>query len=78
MVNYLYDVCEVNFDYLAVGALHLDAGFCERLRGLHTAHYATYARAVACYYLHVVFAVKRLQCCEGFCYFHLIFYHAFF
>ena len=23
MVNYLYDVCEVNFDYLAVGALHL-------------------------------------------------------
>ncbi len=73
MINYLYDVREVNFDYLAVGAFHLDAGFGERLRGLHAAHYAAHARAVACDYLYVVFAVKRLQCCECFGYFHQVF-----
>ena len=58
----VYDLCdgrEGDFDDLAVGALNLDAGRCQRLCGLHAADDAAYAVAVRCDDFDVVFAVKR-------------------
>lgn len=73
MIHYLFDRRERYFDDLAVAALYLDAGCCERLRHLHAADYAAYAIAVRRDNLNVVLAVERAQGCEGFCYFHYLF-----
>jgi hypothetical protein len=67
------DAGEGYFDYLAVGAFHFEAGLGERLRGLHAADYAPHAAAVVCDYLYVVFPVKGLERCKGFCNFHFFF-----
>jgi hypothetical protein len=70
MVYDFDDVGEGYFDDFAVGALHFDAGLGESLRGLHAADYAAHTAAVFGHYLYIVFAVERLQCCQGFCNFH--------
>jgi len=51
-----------NLHYLAVGALHLDAGSGECLSCFHAANDAADALSVDCNDLNIVFAIKRLQC----------------
>jgi hypothetical protein len=67
------DSGEGDFDYLAVGALDLDARRGQCLSGFHAADDAAHAVTVRCYDLDVVFAVERAQGCEGFGDFHYLF-----
>lgn len=71
MVDYFDDVGEGNFDDVAVGALHFDARFGERLRHLHAADNAAHACAVGGDDFYVVFGVERLQGGESFGDFHV-------
>ena len=61
---------ERNLHDLTVRNLDLDAGSREGLSRLHAANRTTHPPAVRCNDLYVVFAVKRLQRCECFGYFH--------
>lgn len=71
VVDYFDDVGEGNFDDVAVGALHFNARFGERLSHLHAADNAAHACAVGGDDLYIIFGVKRLQCGESFGDFHL-------
>jgi hypothetical protein len=76
----VYDFVNVrkrDFDNLAVGAFHLERGRCQGLRSSHAADDAAHMLAVERDYLYVVFAIERLEGCEGFGYFHLIPYFLF-
>src|SRR5215216_5273216 len=56
--------------YLPVRDFHLYAGCGEGLGGLHTPHCPPHPPAVRRDDLHVVLAIKRLECCECFGNFH--------
>ncbi len=60
------------FDDLAVGHFHLEARRRQCLCSLHAADDAAHAIAVRGNDLYVVLTVERLECCEGFGYFHFI------
>lgn len=72
MVNNFDDVEERNLDDFAVGTFDFDAGRGERLRRFHTADDAAHAAAVLRNDFNIILAVKRLEGCEGFSYFHCI------
>jgi hypothetical protein len=55
---------------LTVRTKHLNARCCEGLRCLHAAHGTSYPTTVSGDDLDVLFAVKRLQCCQSFSNFH--------
>ena len=70
MVFDLGDGRERNLHDLPVRDLHLHAGRGEGLSRLHAPHCSSHAPAVRRDDFHVVFAIKRLECCEGFGDFH--------
>ncbi len=70
MIFDLGDRREGDFHDLAVGGFDLYAGSGERLGGLHASYCSAHSPAVSRNNLDVVFAVKRLQCCECLGYFH--------
>lgn len=59
-----------DFYDLTVGALNLYAGSREGLGGLHATDCPSHPPAIRGDNLHVVFAIKWLQSCERFSYFH--------
>lgn len=71
MVFDFSDGRERNFDDLAVGHLHFDAGGRQCLGGFHTPNRSPDPPPIGCDDLYVVFAVERLQCGERFGYFHV-------
>jgi hypothetical protein len=69
------DAWERDFYDLSIRTKHLDAGCCEGLRCLHAAYGTSYPTTVSGDDLHVLFAVKRLQCCQSFSNFHVSTFH---
>ena len=66
------DCREGYFDNLAVGALDFDTRRSKGLSGFHAANNTSHMLAVNGHNLNVAFAVKGLQGCEGFGYFHVL------
>lgn len=71
MVYDFDDVGEGDFNNLAVGTLHLDAGLGESLRRLHTTDDAAHAAAVLRDDFNIVMPIKRFEGGESFGDFHL-------
>ena len=70
MILDLGDGREGDLHDLATGGFDLHAGSGERLGGIHAFNCAAHSPAIRRNNLDVVFAVKRLQCCECLGYFH--------
>lgn len=72
MVNDFRDGSKWYLDDFAVGDLHLEAWRRQGLCCFHAANDTAHPAAVRRHDLYVVLTIERLECCEGFGYFHFL------